>query len=149
MASIRDQILQALVARLAAVSVDWHVQLRAAVNPDDTKKVQVVVWQLGEDKTLATTDQYSASLQVRIYIVGHQEDADANLDAGNAYRYLDRLVVLAEKKIHAPDAWGVDPDFTDVVCNGHDVLDPEQDNQVEALLRLTFTYRHQAANPEA
>lgn len=147
MASIRDNILAALVARLATIPL-WTAQLRTLQNDAGAAKVLAVVAFLTEDKHLATGDQYLASMQVLVWILANGEDADATLDAGNAYRYLDRLVVLAEKKIHAPDSWGLSPDFTDVQINGHDVNDPSADNQVQAHLRLTFTYRHHYQDPE-
>ena len=146
MASLRDVILTALVARLATIS-GWDAQLRGRENVAGAA-VQAVVFQLSEDKDLATIDQYLASLQVGVLITAASEDADATIDAGNPFRYLDRQVVLAEKKIHDPDSWGPNPPFTDVAVNGHDVVDPDEENQVRALLRLTFKYRHHFQDPE-
>ena len=147
MGSIRDNILTALVSRLATIP-GWDAQLRGVENTSATGVTAVVSF-LTEEKQFANNEQYDCSMEVVVWIIGHVEDASVSLDASNAYRYLDRLVTLAEKKVHAPDSWGLNPDFTDVRINGHDVRDPEDESTVEALLRLTFTYRHQLANPEA
>lgn len=147
MASIRDNILNALVTRLATIS-GWNVQLRGSVNTADAP-VKAVVFFVAEDKRLANAESYIATMQVAVFITARAEDAHSTIDAGNPYRYLDRLVVLAEKKIHDPDSWGLDPDFTDVVVNGHDVADPTEENEVTALMRMTFTYRHDYQDPEA
>jgi hypothetical protein len=147
MASIRDNILGALVTRLATIS-GWDVQLRGAVNTADAA-VKAVVLFVAEDKRLANNEHYVCTMQVAVFLTARAEDAHPTTDAGNPYRYLDRLVVLAEKKIHDPDSWGLNPDFTDVVVNGHDVSDPTEENEVTALMRLTFTYRHDYQDPEA
>lgn len=147
MASIRDNILGALVTRLNGIA-GWNAQLRGSTNAADSA-VHAVVFFVSEEKRLANNESYSATMQVAVFITARAEDASPTVDGGNAYRYLDRLVVLAEKRIHAPDAWGVTPDFTDVVVNGHDVGDPTEQNEVTALLRLTFTYRHDLDDPEA
>jgi hypothetical protein len=146
-ASIRTNILLALVTRLAAIP-GWAAQLRDRENGGD-HPVLAVVFFFSEDKRIATNDQYQATMTVGVFIKGRIEDADPTLDAGNVYRYLDRLVVLAEQKIHSPDEWGLTPGFTDVTINGHEVADPDEDNEVQALLRLTFTYRHHYQDPEA
>ncbi|MBL8752268.1 MAG: hypothetical protein JNK15_03120 [Planctomycetes bacterium] len=148
MATIRDNILNALVARLATIP-GWTAQLRGLTNGAPNATVLAVVCFLTEDKSLATNDQYQASMQVLVWIRGNPENADATLDGGNAFRYLDRLVALAEQQVHDPDEWGIEPAFTEVQINGHDVLDPANDHQVQAELRLTFTYRHHYQDPGA
>lgn len=148
MASIRDNILTALVTRLDAIT-GWTTQLRGSVNIAGDNGVVAIVAFVSEDKRLAASTVYTATMQVEVLITGRAEDADATADDGNPYRYLDRLVVLAEKAIHTPDSWGVTPDFTDVVVTGHEVLDPSESNEVAAVLRLQFTYRHDYQNPEA
>lgn len=148
MGSIRDNILVALVARLAGINADWSVQLRASLNNAEAT-VQVVVQFISEAKSIANNQTYLATMNVGVLIVARAEDADEHLDDANPYRYLDRLVTAVEKQIHAPDSWGLDPDFTDVAIIGHDVQDPSDDNEVAALLRLSFKYRHDFQNPEA
>lgn len=148
MASIRQNILDALVTRLAAIS-GWSAQLRGSPNSIGSAAVAAIVAPVSEDKSITTADQYQATLQVLVWIVCNAEDADGVLDGGNAYRYLDRLVTLAEKAIHDPDEWGLDPAFTDVQIVGHDVSEPTEDNQVAAQLRLQFRYRHSYQDPEA
>lgn len=145
MTSIRMNIALALVTRLAALG--WNVQLRGTENAGDSP-IKAVVFQAGEDKTITTTDQYQATLSITVEIAVRSEDASPSLDASNAYRYLDRVVVLAEKKIHNPDEWGLNPSFTDVRIDGHDVSDPNERNELSALLRLTFKYRHNYQDPE-
>lgn len=148
MASIRDVILGALVARLATI-VGWNVQLRGVENRGNFA-VTAIVYYVGEDKYLATSDQYQATLNVGVEITARMEDADPDLDAGNPYRYLDRLVAAAESQVHNPDEWGVNPAFSDVQIAGHDVAFPEEgDTEVAALLRLTFKYRHHYQDPGA
>ena len=144
--SIRMAIQLALVARLAALG--WLVQLRDVENAGDAP-VKAIVFQGSEDKRIENNDQYQATLQVAVEITVRAQDAHPTTDAGNAYRYLDRMVTLAETTIHSPDAWGLHPDFTDVTINGHDVSDPTERNEVQALLRLQFKYRHDYQNPEA
>jgi hypothetical protein len=148
MASIRDNICNALVARLAAIN-GWKASLRGASNDNDDNEVQAVVFFVSEDKRIRGNQHYDATMQVVVMIECRMEDADPVADAGNPYRYLDRLVTEAEKTIHSPDAWGLSPDFTDVAIGGHDVSDPTENNTLTALLRVTFNYRHDYQNPEA
>lgn len=148
MASIRMQLMTALVARLATLP-GWSARLRDLDNESGTGTVQCVVYPIAEDKRLATSDSYIATLQVGIYIEARSEDASDVTDGGNPFRYLDRLVVLAESLVHQPDAWTSAPGFTDVVVNGHELDQAEGDpTSVEAFLRLTFTYRHSYLSPE-
>lgn len=149
MTSIRDNLCNALVARIAAIDTTWDAQLRSTANQtQDGKQVLAIVAMVNEAKQLAGSDAYSATLNVEVLIVGNAEDADATLDAGNPFRYLDRLVADVERVVHAPDAWGVDPDYTDVQVTGHTVLDPSEDNTVAAVLAITFTYRHHYQDPD-
>jgi hypothetical protein len=148
MASIRMQLMTTLVARLATLP-GWSARLRDVENESGTGAVQCVVYPVSEDKRLATNDSYIATLQVGIYIEARSENASATLDGGNPFRYLDRLLVLAEELVHQPDLWGAAPGFTDVVVNGHELDQAEGDpTSVEAFLRLTFTYRHSYLSPE-
>ena len=148
MASIRDNILNSLVTRLMTIP-GWMAQLRGAQNVGGDVPVLAIVAMINEDKRLAGSDTYLATMQAEVLVQGRTEDADEMLDKGNPYRYLDRLVVEVEKKVHAPDSWGLIPDFTDVVCTGHVVTDPDESNIVAAVVQLTFTYRHHYQDPAA
>jgi len=146
-ASIRDQILHTLTTRLSAVS-GWSAQLRGAVNYADAA-VRAVVFFVSEDKTIANNTQYIATMQAGVLLTVRTEDADATVDAGNPYRYLDRMVVEVERTIHDPDAWGIDPDYTDAMVMGHEVADPDEQNELQAVIRLQFRYRHDYQDPES
>lgn len=154
MASLRDQILMGLVDRLAAISPDWKADLRDVQNVAGAK-VRAVVFFMSEDKSFANSSLYDCTLQVGVHIEVDAEDADDTLDgtgvagSANPFRYLDRQVVLAEKAVHAPDVGDVDPGFTRVLVNGHDVQDPTDATTFSAVLRITFEYRHQVVDPEA
>lgn len=147
MVTIRQSILDALRTRLATIP-GWDVQLRAAENTT-TGKVLAIITYFGEDKNPndAPTGKYQPTLQVTVQIVCNDEDVEAG-DADNPYRYLDRLVALAEKKIHAPDSWGLDPGFTKVEIVGHNVFDPGSEFSRAAVLRLVFQYRQSLEDPE-
>jgi hypothetical protein len=148
MATIRRNILEALVTRLAAIS-GWQVSLRTVDNITPSSGVVAVVYPVSEDKQLANSAAYLATLQVGVLITARVDELNAVVDAGNPFLYLDRMVSLAEARIHAPDSWGLAPDFTDVVVNGHEVDEVDGDpTSVHAFLRLTFTYRHSITSPE-
>jgi hypothetical protein len=133
-----------VVARLA--TLDWDVQLRGRENAGDSP-VKAIVFQAGEDKRIENNEAYDATLTITVEITVRAEDADPVVDEGNAYRYLDRMVVLAEKQMHNPDDWSSVGSTRNSV-DGHDVSDPGDENQVSALLRLTFRYRHHFQDPE-
>lgn len=157
MASIRWTILQALEQRLATIG-RWHATLRRDVTQwPSGADVLALVFALGETKQLASSDLYDATLTVGVEITGKCSDADDDLDgdgtpgSANPYGYLDRCVTQAEQLIHSPDTWGLNPAFTDVRVDGHDIAaqaDGEEQFQVTALLRLTFNYRHKIEDPE-
>lgn len=149
MASIRRQIVVQLRDRLRTIS-GWDVQIAGAVH-NPAAVVHVDVFYDSEDKSIENSEQYSSRLQVGALIVGRVEDADPDPiadggDDGMPVLYIERLVQLAEEKIHAPDAWGVEPGFTDVVVTGHEVGEPDDASLIGAMLNLQFTYRHNAAN---
>lgn len=149
MVSVRMAIMEALVTRLAAIS-GWTARLRNVENPEANAPIVATVYFVDEDKRIANTDSYISTMQVGVELVVRIEDVDETEDAGNGFKYLDRQVVLLEKQIHAPDAWGVDPDFTDVTINGHSVDNVDGDpTSLVAYVLLTFTFRHAAADPEA
>lgn len=145
MASIRDQILMALVARIDAVS-GISAALRADENTVNSP-VHVIVYPIGEDKGLDTSQSYNSTFRVEALLLALAGDADATLDGGNPYRYLDRMVTEVEKVIHEPDEWGPAAPVTDVWIAGHDVIDPDEENEVAARISITFKYRHYYKDP--
>ncbi len=155
MASIRWTILEALRTRLATLA-GWTVTLRRDVEARGNSPVRATVWMVGEENTFANASQYDVTLQAAVEIEARAADADDDEDgdgtagSANPYSYLDRMVVAAEKLIHTPDSWGLDPAFTDVTVTGHDVAGPEDGEElhtVAALLRLTFRYRRSIEDP--
>jgi hypothetical protein len=148
MASIRMGILDSLVDRLAAIP-GWTARLRDVENPEANAPIVATVYFIDEDKKFATNEQYGCTMQVGVELVVRSEDVGAG-DEGNAFRYLERQVVLLEKQIHAPDSWGPDSKFADVVVNGHSIDNVDGDvTSVIAYVLLTFTYLHALADPEA
>lgn len=149
MATIRANILGALITRLQAIS-GWNVQLRGAENTGN-HPITAIVYMLGEDKAIATNQAYDCTMTVGVEVEANVVDADPDLDDGNPFLYVDRLVAEVEKTIHVPDSWGLSPDLTDVRIDGHDVADPPTEEEwmrVQALVRLTFRYRHSIESPE-
>lgn len=146
MTSVRLSIQKDLVARLAAIGDDWTARLRDVDNREENAPIVATVYQVDEDKRIVGNTAYDATLQVGIEIVARREDAHPTTDAGNAYSYLDRLVVMVEKKIHEPDGWGENNRFE---VNGHSTDDVVGDpTSVVAYVLVTFTYRHAATDPE-
>ena len=141
MASKRDVFLRACVDRIAGIE-GFAATLRGTEAQFSGNAVTAVVFQDGEDKTIATIDQYDATLRVQVLVFVRTEDADAVEDGGNPYRYLDRMVSLVEAVMHTPDSWGISPGVERVEVTGHEVSDPSEDNELHALVYLTFRYRH-------
>ena len=147
MTPLRMQLLTNLVARLAS-NAGWNAQLRGKDSSADAA-VRAVVAYDGEDKTIETTLQYHATLQCVVFIIVREDDVDPVLDDGNIYRYLDRMIAVAEKTIHVPDSWGLDvPGYDDVHINGHDVGVPSDSTELTARLSLTFRYRCAFNDPD-
>lgn len=147
MPMIRDSILDALVARLAAGLPTWTVALRDLNNSGTFP--MAIPYYVAEDKRDGGNNAYDCSIGIAIEISGAPEDADPDEDGGNPFKYLSRLVGQVESLIHTPDEWAGDPGFTDVRIDGHDVAETEdEDLAVSALLRLTFTYQHPLSGPE-
>lgn len=145
--SLRDQIMEAIVDELSNLA-GWNVQ-RAGLRNTANEAVEAVVYLLGEEKDLASSnnDKTLAVLQVGILITVRAEDASPTTDASNAFRYLDRMVVLAEKQLVAAD-WSQSPGFTDFQLTGHDVAEPTEVNEAKARIRVTVKYRHQFDDPD-
>lgn len=114
-----------------------------------TQPVVCIVYPDSEDKRLANSNTYDATYRVEVMVIVRQEDADAVTDAGNPYRYLDRMVTQVEAAVHTPDSWGIDPDYTDVMVTGHEVQDPSEDNEHAARVFIEFRYRHDYQDPTA
>lgn len=153
MATIRQQIITEVVERLQAAQTEWSVQRRkVAGNPANEAAVTAVVAFVNEDKAIANSDAYLATLQLLVALTVNVEDADTDpdVDDGDAYLYLDRMVAEVEKAMHTPDEWGPNPLFADIVVLGHDVPDPEGETTVlTANVRLQFRYRHHYQDPSA
>lgn len=154
MASIRWTIMEALRDRLATLT-GWDATLRRDVDTRGKEPVRATVWHVGEENEFANASSYNVRLEVIVEIEARAADADDTLDgdgtagSANPYSYLDRMLVEAEKLIHTPDSWGLDPAFTDVTVTGHDVAGPGDGevHTVAALLRLTFRYRRSIEDP--
>lgn len=145
--TIRDTLLTTFVARLDAIT-DVSAALRTTVN-NVPNPVHCIVYPEGEDKSLRSHQQYQCTFRVEVLVVVREEDADATLDGGNAYRYLDRMVGEVEKVLHAPDSWGLDPDYTDMWTTGHVVEDPSDQNELMARVFVQFQYVHDYQDPSA
>ncbi len=147
MASQRDVLLTTLVTRINAIS-GISASLRSSHQEVDSAVV-AIVYPDSEDKRLANNNTYDATLRVGVMLIVRQEDADADLDDSNPYRYLDRMLVKVEKVIHNPDSWGINPDYTDVEMTGFEVEDPTDDNEFVTRLWIKIDYRHDYQDPEA
>lgn len=152
MASLRRQILLQLRERLQTLLPTWDVQLEGASHGEDSR-VRATVFYTSESKELANNLFYSSRLMVGVYVEGFVEDADTDPgpagDEGLALLYAERLVSDLEATVHQPDAWGVHPDFTDVLVTGHDLIDPDDSTMVGVVALLEFTFRHDILDPGA
>jgi hypothetical protein len=144
-ASIRDRILAELVTRIDGIDgVTGTLRDMSNQRPDGPT---AFVYPEGEEKELATADTYEATFRVEVALIVSISDADEVVDGGNAYRYLDRMVVEIEKVVHAPDTAGIVPGFSDVVVAGHDVEGPDETGELGAFISLSFSYRHHYQDP--
>jgi hypothetical protein len=152
-ASLRDKLLLALRTRLAGLT-GWTVDLRAATNSGPASGVWAVVTPADEDSQLlfAEPPTYSCKLRVMVWIAVNVEDADQALDTdptnptvANPYRYLDRMLTLAQQKVH-DGAWSVAGWDGDVAITGTDVANPEDETRIATTLHLLFSYRHSGAD---
>lgn len=144
MTTIRMTIMQALVARIDAIT-GWSAALRGTSNDIDAA-VFGIVYPVSEDKQLANSAEYDATLRVEVAIIVRTEDVTDQQEF-NPYIMLDERVAQVEQVVHAPDSWGISPAFTDVVVTGHTVEDPTEENELMARVFITFRYRHDYQNP--
>jgi hypothetical protein len=142
MASLRDGIVEELRARLAAIS-GWSVQ-RLSAEQTSNAPVVALVHVLSETKRARDTTTYVCTLLAGITLLVQREGASATLDDGNPLRYLDRMVVLAEKAVHS-GPWANE---TIATLQGHEIAAPGDENQLEALVRVELIYRHNFNDPE-
>lgn len=147
MASIRVNLMLALRDRINAIT-GIACGLRDTENELASSPVVVILFPDGENKNIATSEQYQSNYRLEALIVCRPEDADPTIDEGNAYLYLDRNIVLVEKVVHSPDEWG-DVDVTDVQITGHTIEDPGDGTEIAARLFIEFDYRHNYQDPEA
>lgn len=142
MASLRDTIARELVARLDVLP-GWVAVLRNA-EQETNHAVLAIVAILGETKRPRDTLFYVCNLRLGVLIRGRREDADEDLDDGNPVRYLDRLVVAAERAVHAAP-W---PNEEAPTIVGHTIDASDDPNVLEAQLELVVDYRHNLGNPD-
>lgn len=148
MASIRSAILLAWRDRLATLA-GWDSQLASGVRANASNaRVFAVSYIASEEKEADSNLAYGARLQVITQVVVRMEDADPVLDSGEPLLYLDRMIADAERLVHNPDDWEASH-VASVLCRGHDLLEPDERNELEAMLELEFTYRHNLADPDA
>lgn len=142
MASCRDQIAQELVARLGAIS-GWTVARGDRGAPASNVPVLAMVYQIGENKTVGSTEHYACTLRLGVILRSGIEHASPTVDGGNGQRYLDRLITLAEQAVHSAD-W---PDQVLQAIEGHEIAPPGESSVLEALVSISFQYRHQFDDP--
>jgi hypothetical protein len=145
--TIRATLLKELVSRIDALD-DWTAALRGKSNTV-ASGAHAIVYQDAEDKRFANSNAYQATLRVIVLVTVRVEDADAIIDEGNGYLYLDRRVGEIEAVVHSPDSWGASPLFNDVMVTGHDVMDPERETELMARVFVDFKYRHDYQDPSA
>lgn len=141
MASLRDAIAMELVRRLDALP-GWTARMRDGEEETNVPILAIVSID-SESKRLVNQLFYSCTLSLTVMVRVCKEDADDTADAGNPVRYLDRMVALAESVVHG-EPW---PNEEAPTLTGHQVLQPENPNQLEADLTLTVVYRHNFADP--
>lgn len=142
MASLRDQLVDALVTRIAGLA-GWTARRVAGREVLNAPKLALVTI-VDEDKEPESQLFYQCTLHVLVMIRGRQEDATALAHGSNPFRYLDELVAQVEGVVHTPQAW---PHEAIVSLQGHEILGPDEENGLHASLRLVIEYRHNFADP--
>lgn len=148
MTSIRFQLLQEFAARIDAINgIDGAV--RGTTQERDGSAVTALVAPSGEQKAPLTSEDYDCTYNAEVLVTVNIEDADVVIDEGNPYAYLDRVLVLIERVVHDPVEWDTPARLLRIDITGHEVDDPSDDNELSALLYVTFTYRHHFQDPES
>lgn len=145
MASLRDQILEAIATRMAGID-GWDVVFRDWQNTRtrvEDARVKCTVFDRRETKDARDQWFYTCRLSVHVVIV---LPAEEGAGVANACRALDDEVVLAERALHAePIDLGL-PWVQELQIDGHEKeLD---DSAVGTELLLTVKYRHNIEDPE-
>jgi hypothetical protein len=144
--TIRWQILEALVVRLAAID-GFVAGLRSQVNEQESNGIVATVFFVGEDKKPDTATTYLSTMTVGVEVVVDQTAA-IEADGTNLYATLDRALSCVEQIVHAPDSWGLDDDFTDVSIVSTEASDPRDELTLAGAVRLQFRYRHSIEGPQ-
>lgn len=141
MASLRDQLADELVARIATLP-GWVAKRVAGVETTNVPKLALVAI-ADEDKEPESQIFYQCTLRLVVMVRGKQSDVTAT-HGNNPFRYLDELLAAVEAVVHAPQAW---PHEAIVSLQGHEIVGPDENSFVHAALRIVALYRHDFANP--
>lgn len=141
MASLRDELLEHLVSRIAALP-GWTARRVSGQETTNVPRLALVVL-VDEDKQPRDTWHYECRANVLVLVRGRQEDAGEE-HGGNPLRYLDELVAQIEDVVHGPVTW---PQEAIVSLQGHEVLGPDEGNGVHAAVQLLIQYRHDFSSP--
>jgi len=139
---LRDAIAEELRTRCELVT--GVTAQRLAEEQTTNLPVLVVVAILSEDKRPIDCLFYSCTVRIGLTIIVRHEDADQDLDGGNAARYLDRIMTAIEQQIHA-SPW---PNEELVNIVGHQAIEPDNTNTLANQLRIEVGYRHNLDDPE-
>lgn len=145
MASIRDQIVEAGVARVVALGNGWEATTRQNRNPKKGEKLAIFVDQR-ESKNTDAGWFYDCTLTVMVGVFAYHENADDEL----VYRYLDGLVADVERAVHLDnnEKWGIAA-VTDIQVRGHRKFPPDPKSAIAvAEVDLQVRYRHNIGDPD-
>lgn len=154
MASLRDQILEAIAAELDAVA-GLTASQRGARETGDVE-VRVLVFDAEERKQIVWDQYWDCALRVVAEVAVQIEDASAVTHGSNAYRYLDEQMTLVEASWQTirtaliPGGARAVAGFDDVLLAGTKKFDPSPDlNEVAGHVFFDVHYRHDVADPSA
>lgn len=145
MASIRDQIVEAGAARVAALGNGWEATTRKNRNPKSGEKLAIFVDQR-ESKDNNDGWFYNCTLTLMVGVLAYHENAAEEL----VYRYLDALVADVERAVHRDnnEKWGI-PAVTDIQVRGHRKFPPDPKTAIAvAEVDLQVRYRHNIGDPD-